>query len=65
MPVAGYADDAVLVALVLRSVVRAAGAELISEHWPGPAASLRLVLRAAGVDPPRTYPAAEGSGGVT
>jgi uncharacterized membrane protein YkvA (DUF1232 family) len=48
IPVAGVLDDAVLVALVLRSVVRAAGADVIGEHWPGPPASLALVQRLAG-----------------
>jgi len=40
-------DDAVLVALVLRSVARAAGPGLLREHWPGPATSLALVERLA------------------
>jgi uncharacterized membrane protein YkvA (DUF1232 family) len=48
IPVAGQLDDAILVALVLRSVVRASGPDLIREHWPGPDESLRAVLRLAG-----------------
>jgi uncharacterized membrane protein YkvA (DUF1232 family) len=48
IPVAGQLDDAVLVVLVLRRVVRAAGPRLVEEHWPGPAASLDLLLRVAG-----------------
>jgi uncharacterized membrane protein YkvA (DUF1232 family) len=48
IPVAGQLDDAVLIALVLRRVVRAAGREVVEEHWPGPRASLTLVLRLAG-----------------
>ena len=48
IPVAGQLDDAVLVALVLRSLVRAAGPELVAAHWPGPSPSLRVVLRLAG-----------------
>jgi uncharacterized membrane protein YkvA (DUF1232 family) len=47
--VAGQLDDAIIVALVLRTVLRAARAELIREHWPGPEASLAAVLRLAGV----------------
>jgi uncharacterized membrane protein YkvA (DUF1232 family) len=35
VPVLGYADDAILVSLVLRSVVRRAGAPLVRRHWPG------------------------------
>jgi uncharacterized membrane protein YkvA (DUF1232 family) len=35
VPVVGYADDAIIVGLVLRSVVRRAGAPVIRRHWPG------------------------------
>jgi len=52
IPVAGQLDDAILVALVLRSLVRSAGTELIREHWPGPDESLRAVLRLAGAPGP-------------
>ena len=38
IPVIGYADDAIFVALVLRAVVRASGAELVMRHWRGSAA---------------------------
>ncbi len=48
LPVVGHLDDAVAVALVLRAVLRGAGAEVISEHWPGPQRSLAAVLRLAG-----------------
>lgn len=47
IPVAGQVDDAILVALVLRSVLRGSGAALVEEHWPGPEQSLRFVLRVA------------------
>jgi uncharacterized membrane protein YkvA (DUF1232 family) len=49
VPVIGYADDAVVVALVLRSVVRRAGADALRRHWPGTPEGLALVLRLAGV----------------
>jgi len=39
IPVAGQLDDAVIVALVLRRVVRA-NPELVEEHWPGPRRTL-------------------------
>jgi uncharacterized membrane protein YkvA (DUF1232 family) len=45
IPVIGLLDDALVVALVLRSVLRAAGPELLAEHWPGPESSRRLVAR--------------------
>lgn len=48
IPVLGQLDDALVVALALRAIARGAGAELLSEHWPGPETSLRTVLRLAG-----------------
>jgi uncharacterized membrane protein YkvA (DUF1232 family) len=48
VPVAGYLDDAVIVAFALRHVLRGSGPELIEEHWPGPPSSLALVQRLAG-----------------
>jgi uncharacterized membrane protein YkvA (DUF1232 family) len=47
VPVAGQLDDAILVALVLRIVLRSGGPELLRESWPGPEASLRLITRLA------------------
>jgi uncharacterized membrane protein YkvA (DUF1232 family) len=47
IPVAGQLDDAIIVALVLRSVLRAGGSDLLGEHWPGPARSLNVVRRLA------------------
>jgi uncharacterized membrane protein YkvA (DUF1232 family) len=44
IPVAGQLDDAVIVALVLRSFVRSGGEQLIRELWPGPEQSLALIL---------------------
>ena len=48
IPVAGQLDDAILVAVGLRVVLRAAGPRIVEEHWPGPRQSLRVVLRLAG-----------------
>ena len=48
IPIAGYLDDAIIVAFVLRHVLRGGDHELIDEHWPGPPESLRLILRLAG-----------------
>jgi uncharacterized membrane protein YkvA (DUF1232 family) len=47
IPVAGQLDDAILVALVLRWVLRGSGPALVTEHWPGPKQSLGLMLRLA------------------
>jgi uncharacterized membrane protein YkvA (DUF1232 family) len=35
IPVVGYADDLILVALVLRHVLRRSGTDKLREHWPG------------------------------
>ena len=48
IPVAGHLDDAVVVVLALRVVLRGSGSELVREHWRGPDSSLALVLRFAG-----------------
>jgi uncharacterized membrane protein YkvA (DUF1232 family) len=45
IPVLGYADDAVIVALVLRSVVRRAGTAALTRHWPGTPEGLAAVCR--------------------
>lgn len=49
IPVLGYADDAIVVALALRSVVRRAGEDAVVRHWPGTAEGLRTVQRLAGL----------------
>jgi uncharacterized membrane protein YkvA (DUF1232 family) len=45
IPVIGYADDAIIIALVLRSVTRAAGPAALDEHWPGTPEGLAVVRR--------------------
>jgi uncharacterized membrane protein YkvA (DUF1232 family) len=45
IPVAGQLDDAIVLVLVLRAVLRAAGPDTLREHWPGPESSLRLLTR--------------------
>jgi len=49
LPVIGYADDVVVVAWALRSVVRRAGPEALARHWPGQPAGLAVVSRLAGI----------------
>jgi uncharacterized membrane protein YkvA (DUF1232 family) len=49
VPVLGYADDVVVVALALRSVVRTAGRDALAAAWPGGPAGLAVVLRLAGL----------------
>src|SRR4051794_34952912 len=48
IPGVGHMDDAVITALALRWVVRGCSRATIEAHWPGPAASLGLVLRLSG-----------------
>jgi uncharacterized membrane protein YkvA (DUF1232 family) len=48
LPGPGQLDDAVVLVLALRLLLGAATPETLREAWPGPEASLRLVLRAAG-----------------
>jgi len=47
IPVAGQLDDAIIVAFVIRSVLRAGGPELVRELWRGPQRSLDAILRLA------------------
>lgn len=50
IPILGYADDLILIALVLRSVARRAGPAALQTHWPGSPEGLRLVRRLAGLE---------------
>jgi len=49
IPVLGYADDAIIVVATLRAVVRRAGREPITRHWPGTPEGLAAVERLAGL----------------
>jgi len=49
IPVIGYADDAIVIAVALRSVVRHSGREAIVRHWPGTPEGLVAILRLAGI----------------
>lgn len=48
IPVLGYADDAVVVAIVLRFAIRHAGMAAIQRHWPGTPEGLASVLALTG-----------------
>lgn len=55
VPVLGYADDAIIVTAVLRSVVRRAGLDAIRAHWPGTDDGFAAVVRLTGLrTPPKT-----------
>jgi uncharacterized membrane protein YkvA (DUF1232 family) len=51
IPVLGYADDALVVAIALRSVTRHAGPDAIARHWPGTTSGLDVIQRLAGTKP--------------
>lgn len=51
LPVVGYVDDAIIVALALRAVVRTAGPDSIARHWAGTPLGLATVYRLAGLRP--------------
>jgi uncharacterized membrane protein YkvA (DUF1232 family) len=51
IPIAGYLDDALVVVIALRVVLRGSGSDLVREHWRGPESSLAVVLRFAGAHP--------------
>jgi uncharacterized membrane protein YkvA (DUF1232 family) len=52
IPIIGYADDAIVVAVALRSVIRHAGTQAIRRHWPGTGAGLTAILRLAAAGSP-------------
>ena len=49
IPVLGYADDVIVVAIVLRSVVRRAGPAALERHWTGTTQGLALVRSLSGI----------------
>ena len=51
VPVLGPFDDAIVAALVIRYVVRRAGPQVVAAHWHGDDATLKVLLRVAGVRP--------------
>ncbi|MFD0353353.1 YkvA family protein [Streptomyces sp. NPDC127110] len=51
LPVIGYADDAIVVAFTLRSVVRRAGIDVVRAHWPGTDDGFAALARLTGLPP--------------
>jgi uncharacterized membrane protein YkvA (DUF1232 family) len=49
VPVLGYADDAIIVAIALRFLAHAAGPESLGRHWPGTPDGLTAVRHLAGL----------------
>ncbi|GAA3842702.1 DUF1232 domain-containing protein [Sphaerisporangium flaviroseum] len=56
IPVLGYADDAIVVTAVLRSVVRRAGLEAVRRQWPGTDDGFTALCRLTGLNGPDSPP---------
>lgn len=50
IPVLGYADDAIVVSLVLRGVIGRAGPDAVRRHWPGSAEGLEALAALCRID---------------
>lgn len=44
IPVLGYADDIIIVAVILRRLARRAGRDKLAQHWPGDPDGLRSLI---------------------
>lgn len=51
IPVLGYADDAIIVTVTLRSVARRTGVEELRRHWPGTEDGFHALCRLVGLGP--------------
>ena len=49
IPVLGYADDAIIVAIVLRYATKHAGADALERNWPGTPQGLQALRTLAGL----------------
>jgi uncharacterized membrane protein YkvA (DUF1232 family) len=56
IPVLGYADDAIIVTAVLRSVVRRAGLPAVRRHWPGTPDGFTVLCRLTGLSKSNSTP---------
>ena len=45
VPVIGFADDAIILSLTLRSVIKRAGVDAVVSHWPGTPDGLATLFR--------------------
>lgn len=52
IPVVGYLDDAIVVAIALRFVTERAGADALDRHWPGTPEGLRALRSIARIPEP-------------
>jgi uncharacterized membrane protein YkvA (DUF1232 family) len=51
IPVLGYADDAIIVTIALRSIARRTGVNELRRHWPGTEDGFAAFCRLTGVSP--------------
>ena len=51
IPVLGYADDIIVIAYVLRSIVRIVGTETLEDRWRGTPEGLGLLHQLTGIQP--------------
>jgi uncharacterized membrane protein YkvA (DUF1232 family) len=56
IPVLGYADDAIVVTIALRRVVRRAGLEAVRGHWTGTEDGFATLCRLTGLPAPAPSP---------
>jgi uncharacterized membrane protein YkvA (DUF1232 family) len=56
IPILGYADDAIIVTAVLRSVVRRAGLAAVRRQWPGTDDGFTALCRLTGLTNPSATP---------
>lgn len=49
IPILGYADDAIIIAIALRSITHRAGTQVLARHWPGTPEGLATIRRLAGL----------------
>ncbi|OBH12899.1 YkvA family protein [Mycobacterium sp. E3247] len=52
IPVIGFADDVIIVGLVLRWISRTAGSEALAKHWPGTPEGLATLCKLCGLPDP-------------
>jgi uncharacterized membrane protein YkvA (DUF1232 family) len=52
IPVLGYADDAIVITIALRSVARRTGIDELRRHWPGTEDGFAALCRLTGVSRP-------------
>ena len=48
IPMVGFADNIALVHLVMRSIIRTAGEDIVAHQWPSSTDALALVLKLFG-----------------